>query len=100
MNTQLPASPSHFRPAAPESVLSHPPDPLAQLAPVANRAARTSLLDRAAMRVGLWLVLWSSRPTDDASAAERYRRDALRAEQRAKYEADAAYAVRLWMHGA
>lgn len=88
MNSQL--SPS----------VSHPPDPLVQVAPVANRVPRTSLLDRAAMRVGLWLVLWGSRPAHEPDVFERHRRHVLRAEQRAKYEADAAYAVRLWVHGA
>ncbi len=105
MNSQLTA-PSHQHPSAPsESVPSepaqlHPPDPLAQLAPVANRVARTSWLDRAAMRVGLWLVLWGSRPADPQNAVERHRRNVLREQQRAKYEADAAYAVRLWTRGA
>lgn len=100
MNSQLTAPLSAPPAAAPEPALSHPPDPPAHLAPVANRVARTSLLDRAAMRVGLWLVLWGSRPADHAKAVERYRRDALRKQVRAQYEADAAYALRLWMHGA
>ena len=94
MNTQL---------TQPQTSLSHPPDTLAQLAPlapVANRIARTSLLDRAAMRVGLWLLLWGSRPASDADALERHRRRTFHAEQRERHEADAAYATRLWMHGA
>jgi hypothetical protein len=50
------------------------------------------------MRVGLWLVLWGSRPASDADTLERHRRHALRVQQREKYEADAAYAARLWLH--
>ena len=80
--------------------LSHPPEPLALLAPTSDRVARTSLLDRVAMRVRLWLVLWGSRPVSEADAFERHRRRLFHAQQREKYEADAAYATRLWMHGA
>ena len=94
MNTQLNASLNH------QPHLSHPPEPLALLAPASDRVARTSLLDRAAMRVGLWLVLWGSRPASDADTHERRRRHAFRTQQREKYEADAAYAMRLWVHGA
>ena len=77
---------------------SHPPQPLALLSPASDRVPRTSLLDRAAMRVGLWLVLWGSRPASDTDTLERHRRHALRVQQREKYEADAAYAARLWLH--
>ena len=94
MNTQLTAS-LNQRPQ-----LSHPPESLASLAPASDRVARTSPLDRAAMRVGLWLVLWGSRPVSEADAHERRRRHVFRAQRRAKYEADAAYALRLWLHGA
>lgn len=94
MNSQLPASLNH------PPHLSPPPEPLALLAPAADRVARTSLLDRAAMRVGLWLVLWGSRPVSAADALERHRHRAFHSQQREKYEADAAYATRLWMHGA
>ncbi|WP_396641236.1 hypothetical protein [Microbacterium sp.] len=80
--------------------LSHPPEPPALLAPTSDRVARTSLLDRAAMRVGLWLMLWGSRPASPTDALERHRRRVFHAQQREKYEADAAYATRLWMHGA
>lgn len=90
MNTQL-TQPHH---------LSHPPEPLALLAPASDRVARTSLLDRAAMRVGLWLVMWGSRPAPPADALERHRHRAFLTEERARREAESALATRLWMHGA
>lgn len=83
--------------------LSHPPAPpasLALLAPASNRTPGTSWLDRAAMRVGLWLVLWGSRPVTGAEALEHHRHRAFLAEERAHREAQAALATRLWMHGA
>lgn len=52
------------------------------------------------MRVGLWLVLWGSRPLTDVDVLEQHHRRLFHAEQRARLEADAAYATRLWMHGA
>ena len=80
--------------------LSHPPEPLALLAPASDRVARSSLLDRAAMRVGLWLVLWGTRPVTRAEVVERHRHRAFLMEERARREAEAALATRLWMHGA
>ncbi|CDK01200.1 hypothetical protein MIC448_510010 [Microbacterium sp. C448] len=80
--------------------LSHPPEPLALLAPTTNRVAGASWLDRAAMRVGLWLVLWGSRPVSNAEALARHRHRAFLAQERAQREAEAALATRLWMHGA
>lgn len=50
------------RPAHPPST-SHPPRPPAEAIAALNRAPRTALLDRLAMRVGLLLLLWASRPT-------------------------------------
>ena len=88
MNTQLTASlhqPSDF----------HPPDPFA---PNPRPAGRTSLLDRAAMRVGLWLVLWGSRHAAEDAALARHRRHAFRAHQRARHEAVQAHATRLFLH--
>lgn len=80
--------------------LSHPPDPLALLTPATHRSAGTSWLDRAAMRVGLWLVLWGSRPVTRAETLEHHRHRAFLAQERAHREAQAALATRLWMHGA
>lgn len=94
MNTQLTAPLNH------QPHLSHPPDPLALLAPASDRSPGTSWLDRAAMRVGLWLVLWGSRPVSNAEALERHRHRAFLAEERVRREADTALATRLWMHGA
>ena len=78
--------------------LSHPPDSLALLAPATDRVARTALLDRAAMRVGLWLVLWGSRPAGRANSLARHRRRAFHAEQRERHEAAREHATRLWLH--
>lgn len=42
---------------------SHPPQPPDRIVQaLQQRAARTSLPDRVAMRIGLWLVLWGTRP--------------------------------------
>jgi hypothetical protein len=77
-----------------------PPEPVSVLPPGTTRKPRAALIDRAAMRVGLWLVLWGSRPVADTGALDRHRqREFLRAE-RERREAEAALATRLWMHGA
>lgn len=88
MHTQLSATRDH--PSA-----LHPPDPHA---PAAQPTRRTAVLDRAAMRVGLWLVLWGSRHTEDDAALRRHRRHAFRVHQRARHEAVQAHATRLWLH--
>jgi hypothetical protein len=77
-----------------------PPEPLPVLPPETARIPRASLIDRAAMRVGLWLVLWSSRPVSDAEAIDRHRQQAFLLAERDRREAEAALATRLWMHGA
>jgi hypothetical protein len=65
---------------------SHPPQPPDSIAKaLQNRSARTSLPDRVAMRIGLWLVLWGTRPTraidaDDQTISRRDSR-ALRLER-------------------
>ena len=41
---------------------SHPPQPPSIAKALQNRSARTSLPDRVAMRVGLWLLLCGTRP--------------------------------------
>lgn len=87
MHTQLSATLHH--PSA-----THPPDPPAL---TAHPARRTTALDRAAMRVGLWLVLWGSRHSADSAAQKRHRRHAFRAHQRARHQAVQAHATRLWL---
>jgi len=78
--------------------LSHPPDLRSPITPVTDRVARTALIDRAAMRVGLWLVLWGSRPAADTDPRARHRRRAFRVEQRERHEAARERATRLWLH--
>lgn len=39
-----------------------PPTPRSQSVRLDGRTPRTSLTDRIAMRIALWLLLWSSRP--------------------------------------
>ncbi|WOF21610.1 hypothetical protein N8K70_09400 [Microbacterium betulae] len=41
------------------------------IAAIPARTPRTSTADRLAMRIGLWLLLWSTRPSDDRESAER-----------------------------
>ena len=58
------------------------------------------------MRVGLWLLIWSARPpraADRGTGADAGERELLRqraVDRRELRDADAAWATRLWMHGA
>lgn len=62
----------------------HPPHPPSEaIAALEHRAPRTTLIDRIAMRIGLQLLLWSTRPAmtrDKAQAAYRLRREAQQLE--------------------
>jgi hypothetical protein len=48
------------------------PAPL-RLTPLHDRTPRTSLPDRIALRIALWLLLWSTRPLPRTSSAEQHR---------------------------
>ncbi|PZU38991.1 MAG: hypothetical protein DI573_08365 [Microbacterium sp.] len=77
-----------------------PPEPLSVLPPETTRVPRASLIDRAAMRIGLWLLLWGSRPVADTDAVDRHRQREFLLAERERRDAEAAMATRLWMHGA
>lgn len=48
-----------------ELVTSHPPEPIQSLQLSERLTVRPSWLDRAAMRLGLRLLIWSTRPLPD-----------------------------------
>lgn len=77
-----------------------PPESLSVLPAGTTRVPRASLIDRAALRVGLWLLLWSSRPVTDTDAVDRHRQREFLLAERERRDAEAALATRLWMHGA
>ena len=52
-----------------------------RIPPLDDRAPRTSLLDRLALRIALRLLLWSTRPTASAADVERQRARAEREQQ-------------------
>jgi len=55
---------------------AHPPQPpSAAIAALERRSPRTAIIDRFAMRIGLWLLLWASRPTHVCRAEADARRE-------------------------
>ncbi|GLJ59958.1 hypothetical protein GCM10017576_00870 [Microbacterium barkeri] len=75
----------HLSPSA------HPPQPSGMpraLSAIPERTPRASAADRIAMRIGLWLLLWSTRPSETPEQTRaRYERQRLAAAARAEHEA-------------
>ncbi|GAA1729432.1 hypothetical protein [Microbacterium paludicola] len=78
---------------------SHPPQPPWIAKELQNRHARTSLPDRVAMKIGLWLLLWGTRPaTGRPNTSDLHQRHLERALLEHQMELDR---IRAWagLHG-
>lgn len=82
-----------------EQPASHPPSGSLELPALAQRRPRTSLLDRAAMWLGLRLVLWGTRPVPlrDSAPLHEQRREMLHYRRQLELQrARAPYGA--WLH--
>ncbi|MGW9112449.1 hypothetical protein [Microbacterium sp. NPDC055683] len=82
----------------------HPPQPQAvsrlatELSVIPERTPRTSAADRLAMRIGLRLLLWGTRPAD-AQERARAHHERLRTAEAARREHELAVARAHLLHG-